>query len=131
MSDIRQKITQTLADIAPSVEAAVVDAMVDREIDKRSSAIVQVMDKLQRAENDLRKIKPDLVSFDENRAPVSATWSKARLDERDKQVKFIEKLTNALNKALDKGDFGDVYNLATGKDVGGAADQGTSSGETD
>ena len=53
--------------------------------------------------------------YDETGKKVSEYYSKGRLDERNKLEGKISKITNAITKALDKGDFGDVYNLANEK----------------
>lgn len=97
------------------VEDQVVDTLVDREVTKRSEALVKVIDLLQQAEKELGKVRPDLKAYDAKGGVVSENWSKKQLDEKSKVQKKVEKLTQAINKALDKKDFGDVYNLASGK----------------
>lgn len=111
MNSVQVKVAETIANIAPKVEDKVVDALVDRELKRRSDALVSAMDKLDKMEKELSKIKADQISFDEDGKVVSQTFSKAKKEEKDKLSQKVQKATNAINKALEKGDFGDVYNI--------------------
>jgi hypothetical protein len=97
-----------------------VDVLVERELDKRSNALVSVMDLLNKAESELKKLKPDQNGFDDSGKVVSSSYSKEKLDERNKIVARIGKLEKAINKALDPNspDYSDCYNLASGADKG-------------
>lgn len=113
MNSVQTAVAQQIVDISPQVEAKVVDTLVTRELTRRSDALVQVFDKLSKEESQMKKIaKPDQATYDDKGAKVSEYFSKARVDEKAKLDKRIAKLTGALTKALEKGDFGDVYNLA-------------------
>lgn len=123
---IREAIGQRLAEIAPNVEDKILDTFVDREVDKRAKAVVNVIDQLVKLEQDLRKIKPDQQFFDADGKETGASYSKTKVEEKKKLEDRIAKFTNAVNKAVDKGDYGDVYNLASGK-----SDQSGSSSDSD
>jgi len=111
MNTVQVKVAETIANIAPKVEDKVVDVLVERELKRRSDALVSAMDKLDKMEKELSKIKADQISFDEDGKIVSQTFSKAKKEEKDKLSQKVQKATNAINKALEKGEFGDVYNI--------------------
>lgn len=119
---VHAKVAEQIGAINPKVEDKVVGVLVDRELTKRSDALVVVLDALAKLESDMKKLKPDMQMFgtEEGSAPVEA-FSKAKHEERKKLGEKITKYTNALNKALDKGDYGDVYNLKNQK-PGGSGD---------
>lgn len=130
MNSVQIKVAESIANIAPKVEDQVVEAIVERELEKRSTAIVKAMDTLTKFENDLKKIKPDQTSFSEIGEKISESYSKAKLEEKNKLTQKIDKNTKAINKALETGDYQDVYNL--NKQGGEPAKQDTSTddGET-
>lgn len=111
MNSVTIKVAEQIAEIAPKVEDKVVDVIVTRELSKRADGLVKALDVLSQLEKDVKKIGPDQKSFDETGKEISQTFSKGRLDERNKLQKRIDKTTGAINKALEKGEFGDVYNL--------------------
>jgi len=111
---LHERIVESLADVGPKVEDAVVDAMVTREVNKRSQAIVTVMDKLHRLENETKKIsKPDQESYDGEGKLVSQTFSKEKAKAIKEHGEKVEKVRKALSKALDEGDYSLLYDLAS------------------
>lgn len=115
MSALTDKIASAIASVAPQVEDQVVDTMVQRQLKKRADALVQVMDKVDQMKKDLSKVRPDQVAYDKEGKEVDATFSKAKITEKQKLEKAIGKFEGAINKALEKNDYGDLYNLASGK----------------
>lgn len=109
-----------------AIEEKVAETMFAREINKRSEAVVKVLDLISQEEKELKKIdRADIQTYDRTGKPVGeGTYSKARLEDIQKRTKKIEKLKGAINKALEKSDYGDLYNAASGKlkddDAGGA-----------
>jgi|CXWL01.1.fsa_nt_gi hypothetical protein len=118
MSSIRTKIAETISSIAPDVEEKIIEAFVNREVNKRSDAVVNALDLLSRAENDLRKIKPDLIALDGDGKELSATFSKAKYEELKKSKEAIVKINKAIGNALDNSDYSLVYDLISSKDKG-------------
>lgn len=129
-TSVHQKIATQIAELAPSVEETVVNTLVERELTKRSEAVVQCMDTLAKLEGDLRKIKPDQVSFDSDGKIISESFSKNRFEEKKKLIERIGKYTNAVTKAIEKADFSDVYNLKNQGTGGGSSSKETGT-ETD
>jgi len=124
-TSVHQKIATRIAELVPSVEETVVNMLVERELTKRSEAIVQCMDTLAKLEGDLRKIKPDLVSFDTDGKIVSENFSKNKFEEKKKLIERMGKYTSAITKAIEKADFGDVYNLKNQGASGGSSSKET------
>ena len=98
------------------VEDAVVKIMVDRDVEKRTTALVNVLEQITTTKRDLNKIGPDNVTYDITGARVSETFSKARIDERYRTEQKLTKMRKAVDKALTSNDFGDVFNLSSGKE---------------
>jgi len=123
---VREKIADQITNIAPSVIDQVVESVVMRETNKRAEAIVRVIDKLDAAEKEFRKIdKPDQIFYNDKNEVDVAVFSEGRKNERLKKTKLIERLNNAITKAIEKGDMQDVYNMAGGKDPDRDEDKGT------
>lgn len=106
------KVAAAIAELSEPVEAQVVDALVTREINKRSEALVKAIDKLSSLELEQRRIKADIVLYDGKGKITSENWSKAKQEELTKHLEKIDKYTKAITKALEKQDFSDVYNLS-------------------
>jgi len=86
---VQQKIATQIAELAPSVEEAVVNTLVERELTKRSEVVVQCMDTLGKLEGDLRKIKPDQVSYDSDGKIISESFSRNKFEEKKKLIERI------------------------------------------
>lgn len=116
---VHAKVAEQISAINPKVEDKVVGVLVDRELTKRSDALVMVLDALAKLENDLKKLKPDMEMYSpEDGSLAASAFSKIKNEEKKKLNEKITKYTNAINKALDKGDYGDVYNLKNQKPGG-------------
>lgn len=123
-------LVSTVADMlkttgVSAIEEKVAETLFEREINKRSEAVVKVLDLIAQEEKELKKVdRPDNTSYDRTGKPVSESFSKARLEDIAKKTKRIEKLKGAINKALEKSDYGDLYQAASGKlkddDAGGS-----------
>jgi hypothetical protein len=108
-------------------EKTFIDKMTERDLEKQSNALVQIEDKIRKLESDLNKInRPDHTLYGADRKPMSESYTKGRLDEIEKLTRTINKLTNSMEKALKKGEWNDLYNLASGKESGGDSKGGGS-----
>lgn len=112
-SSIRDAVRTNLTETLPTrTRGFVVEHFAKLEAEKQGTALIKGLDKLSNLERDLNKInRPDIKTFNEDGSEASASWSKDRLEERKKLTEQIEKLTKAIDKADDKGDFADLYNL--------------------
>lgn len=130
MNTIQTAVAERIVGLGPSVEDKVINVMVDKELTRRSDALVSVIGKLEQEERSFRKLGADQKTYDEKGGVVATYFSKGRVDERQKAEKKITKMTSAINKALEKGDFSDVYNFASGKEpADNAGDTTTESAE--
>ena len=110
---ITDAVAEKIAAISPAVNEKVIDALVVRELEKRSDAVLTGLDKIRGLQNDLKKIRPDVGgAFDEDGTEVKPIlYSKAKFEERKKLNEQIEKLQKALDLAIDKGDMSKLYEL--------------------
>src|SRR6266404_638094 len=117
-TSVHMKVAEVISTLAPSVEEAVVDILVDREKKRRATAIVQVFDKRDSLLNDLNKIRPKNDRFTEEGKPIGEpSFNKDDIEKRKKLKDQIVKCENAINKAIEKQDYSDVYNLSSGKNT--------------
>lgn len=115
MPSINEQVAEKLAGISPTVSGKVVDLLVDKEVNRRVELITQGLGKLSEMERETRKLsKPDVETFNTDLTPATPQFSKARVDEIGKQRQKVEKLTKALDKAIDDGDIGDLANFVKG-----------------
>ncbi len=109
MIKLQDKITAGLAGLGPKVEDAVVDAMVDREVNKRSQLLVTNLDHLARLKGELKKIdRADVETYDAEGKVASSSFTKERVKAIKEAKEKIEKLEKALTKAIDDGDFSNL-----------------------
>lgn len=81
------------------------DQIIKERLDKLSKIYVNYYD----LQSKLDKFKPDNVQYDIEGKVVTETYSKAKLDERSKLIKDLNKLTNLLN-CLETNDFSQLDN---------------------
>lgn len=119
MLSLQVKVAEMIKTNAPQqVEDKVIGALVEREVKRRSDALTQAIDGLSKMEGDRRKMKPDLVTYNEDGTVKDQSFSKKLIDEQQKLDKKIDKHTKAINKALENNDYGDLYNLGKSEQTG-------------
>ena len=111
---ITMAVAERIADLAPTVADAITDRLVEKESARRVEKIMTALQTLDGDERSAKKLGPDIKAFDANGAIVSEAYSKARLDERNKLHKKIEKTRAAIDAAL-AGDLSRLDNLNTDK----------------
>jgi multidrug resistance efflux pump len=112
MTSINEQVAAKLADISPTVTGKVVDLLVEKEVNRRVELITQGLSKLNEFDRETRKLsKPDVEAFNADLTPAAPQFTKARVEEIKKHGEKVEKLTKALDKAIDSGDIGDLANL--------------------
>lgn len=112
MPSVKEVVTERLGSVGPVVRDKVIDILVDAEVEKRTTAVVNVVRKLDEAVVALRKInKPDNETFNEDGSVATTSFSKARLDDIKKTKEIVSKLEAALELAFDKSDFTKVFEL--------------------
>ena len=115
---IRQEVKTELADPKTKaiVRAKLVSAYIDDEVAKRTKAATSVMEKIEEAEREVKKVRPTPTGFNASGQPVGdPVFTKEQVDSLKKLHEQLGKLNNALEKALEEGDFTKVFELAGGK----------------
>lgn len=112
--NVKELLSEVHAEIAAGADkviAGVRAALVSKELSEREAAVLSALGKLQEAERDSKKIKPDNELFDGEGKSIQTGFSKAKLEELKKNRELVEKLEGAIVKALG-GDFSKVKELA-------------------
>jgi len=111
---LQQAVAERIAGSGDAVLERVAEHFADETIKKRVDQVKQAMTQLDNLERDLRKIKADQVAYDESGKVVHTLYSREKLEERKKLTQRIEKVQRAIDKALTKGDYGDIGGLGSG-----------------
>ena len=105
-SEVLSIVAERLGSSGTAVRERVIDTLVEREVVSRVEVLDKGLAKRSEYERELRKIsKPDVETYDAEGKPVSATYSKARIDELKKSREQLTKLEGAIDKALVSNDF--------------------------
>jgi hypothetical protein len=100
--DVAERIKNARGD----VRERLIGTLVEREIGQRVDVLDKALSKREQLERDIRKLKPDDVSYDGDGNVVSAHYSKAKYEELKKAKDKLAKLDTAIEKALADNDFG-------------------------
>ena len=100
-----------MVNAGPTVVDAVVEHLVKKEIDRRTKAVLDGLESLQKQEKELKKVKPDSVIYAADGKVATEGWTKQNLEGKNKMEKNVAKLREALDAALDKADYGKLFNL--------------------
>lgn len=84
------------------------EVLVEREISKRSEALVKGFDKLSELKSKLNKIKPDSVLYDEDGNKAQEFFTQEKSNELKKAREAIKNMEEALNAAI-SGNFDRLY----------------------
>lgn len=118
--DIKKRVGDTLAKSGNRVREAVVSSLVDTQLERRKSAILKAVEKLEAADKEIAKLRSQgTQAFDhEGKAVGAPTFTKQQTEEIKKKAEEIGKLEGALAKALgDTPDFQKLFEL-TGENKG-------------
>jgi len=111
MSAISEKVAEQLSSSGDVITGRVIAHLVEREVSKRSEAVIRALDVLDKLIKESKKIKPDLVAFGDDGKVISQSWSKQKIDERDANNAKIAKTQSVIDKALERNDYSDLFNL--------------------
>jgi len=106
VATLRERVEQSIAGSAPVIVNKVIAKFVDEEIDRRAGLVVQGITRLRQLETDFAKTnKPDQVFYDAAGVETQSTYTKGKLDAINKAKKEVTKLSEALDKAINSGDY--------------------------
>lgn len=120
---VHTAVVARIKELAPSVEQKLIDHLAQIEITRRSDVLIKTWENLDKLEKMFKKLNADIKTYNEDGTVKDESYSKARLDERNKTSGKIDKWKKAIDKALTDKDFADVYNLPQSiedKSVGGS-----------
>lgn len=114
--DVYQEAESRLAQSGQVVFNRVVDALVESELVKRTNMLTELSAKLVEAKKKRERIKPDQAAYGEKGELLSASYSKAKIDEKTALDKQIDRLEKAIDAALaDPPDYKPASQLVGGK----------------
>jgi len=96
------------------IRKRVVEALVEEEVTTRADLLTKALAKRKAQQKELDKIKPDHCTFNEDGSPAQQHWSKAKLGERAKAAKALNKIDKAINAAVNNADYEGVKKIANG-----------------
>lgn len=109
---IREAVADSLSNLSERTRAQVIEHFASKEADKQADALVKGLNKLDELTRERYKIKPAYVGYDaEGKGVGEPFFTKEQLESLKKNGEQTDKLTKAIEKADDKNDFGDLYNL--------------------
>lgn len=116
-ADILSRVSTAIVAAAPRALNSVIDALVSKEIEKRSTAILGGVELASSVRRDLNKARePDIrpTTFTVDGKPIGEPgWSKPRLAEIKKLTEKLAKIEKVIDGATrdENPDFGPLYNL--------------------
>ena len=108
---LAEAVAARIANSGVTIFDRVVDIMAGEAITKRVKQITTAMTEADNLVKELRRLKPDVVGYHEDGFVISSAFSKARIDERAKNINRQKKIEAAIADALDKGDWAKIGQL--------------------
>jgi len=96
------------------IRARVVNALVEEEVGIRADLLTKALAKRKAQAKELDKIKPDHCTFNADGSPANQHWTKAKLVEKQKAEKSLNKIDKAINAAINTADYEGVKKIAQG-----------------
>ena len=90
---------------------SVVDRLVDVEVSNRINICVQAVNLYEDLLVESKKIKPDIVSFNDDGSPANVLWSKQKIEEKNKMSDKITKINKTISRALEENNWKDLFDL--------------------
>src|SRR5512145_1620110 len=98
--ELRDKVKVALAGIVPQLADKVAEMIAAAELQRQVTAIATVWERLRQAERKHASIRADLVTYTADGKVASEAWSKAALKAAADGKKDVDRLSNAITKAL-------------------------------
>lgn len=105
VNNVLTEVSGRIKDSNQEVRTRVVNSLVEREVSKRADTLDKALAKYKELTNNSKRSKPDQVAFDAAGAKVE-TYSKAKFEEKQKNDQRLKKLSDAIDAALNNGEFG-------------------------
>lgn len=104
-----------LPDGSPSVLfSRVVDALAEETVAKRVQQVTSAYTEWLKQDKEIKRVKPDVVSYNADGTVKDEAWTKAGLDAKKKITDRIAKIEKAITNALEKNDWQAMNDLGSG-----------------
>ncbi len=97
---IRNKVTTLLSNSSAMVQTNVVNHLVEIELKKRADLVLDGLKKLDEANEGLKKIKPDMTTFNGDGTKKDESYSQNKINELKKAKEKAANIEKALEQAL-------------------------------
>lgn len=115
IKSINVQITEQIAKLGSTkVVDAVVESLVQAEIKRRADALEKVLKLHEDTTKELRKIKPDQITYNLDGSKATETYSKAVSDNNKKLNDKLKKIEKTIVEATESEKWGELYNLVKG-----------------
>jgi putative heme degradation protein len=111
LTSIKASVAEQISKSSPIVQTAVTDALVKKELDRRTETILKAYTDIGVKQKALNKLRADVETFDEAGKALPKVFSKAQNEARKKMVESIDKVTKTVNAAFETNDFTKLYEL--------------------
>lgn len=109
MTTLAQVVAEKISGSNDVIKEKVIDVLAGREITRRADLVVKAFDHLDSLKKSLSKVKPDQVLYSDSGEKLQEGFSRAKLEEKNKLQDSLDKLSNAIDLALGKGDFSKLF----------------------
>lgn len=110
---LNEEVKSLLEASVGKVKQRVLEAKVEEEINSRVELVTKALSELKTKNQELNKLvnKPDREEFDPSGTSLFKTWTKESVENMKKLRERIDKVENALDKALNSNKYDDLKNL--------------------
>jgi lysine/ornithine N-monooxygenase len=109
--NIHAAVKEAVAASTAGIKDKVVNLFVEKELKKLEDAVLKAIADLDTARQEVRKIKPDVETFDADGKVVTTGYHKATLETIKKAKEKVAKLDAAVQAALVDNDYSKVLKL--------------------
>lgn len=114
MTTVSEIVANGLANSGPTVRSMVTDLLVKKELERRTSLIVQAVGEIDKLDAQIRKTKPDQKILSATGEVVSEGYSPAKHQELTKAQARRKKIEDAVNLALEQNNFSKIEEVFRG-----------------
>ena len=97
------------------VRGCVVDFLVKEEVEKRKTMLVKALVARKEAETAVRKVKPDMLTYDETGKVVTSGYTKKTADELKKAKESLARIDKAITAAINEANYDGLKNVGGGQ----------------
>ena len=119
MQKIHDAVAGKLVGTGTAVLDKVVALMVEKKIQTRVDLVSNTLTEIGKLEKEFKKLKPDVVTFDETGKKLTESYTQAVVKQRTENRDRVNKLNSALEKALDEDNWEPLTNVSGNKNAEG------------